>query len=672
MLSRFLPAIVLLLSAAMSGQATLTVNPASGNAPLTVTFTAVCPNCLVFTWNFGDGGIAPTKNLVQTHTYADPGTYTTVFAGADKNGLPLIAQATVVVNTGEDNRYCDNSGTWTGGISDGPAALPKACFNTAIANTPAPGPTVTVDPGKLQAAYNQAACGTILKLAHGQTWNGPLAFPSKNCDDKHWIWIMSDGALPNPGVRIKQSDQPQTARFYFKQGVQSWGDHIRFIGIEWAKQPGIIIFFFESTQGANKIIFYRNLVHGNPKEEAQHGIQVNTGKYIAVIDSSLYEFHCIAKTGTCVDSQAISGGTGATGTLVSQSGPVKVVNNYIEASTENILFGGAVADGVGPNDVEIRRNWMNKPMSWNPMDPSYIGTPYIVKDCFELKNGSRILFEGNVCENTWGGYTQKGAMILLTPKNQAGANGANFCPNCAVNDITLRYNYITTAANALVVGSGISGNGGWSMGQHRTSIHDIVADNLQYATCNMCGSAINELGSGYDSTNPPPPASVLSDLLIDHITLINVGNLAGRPPNGSVSVLLNMGSIPPNNPTHTPLASNISFQNSIVPTMTNGFSSTGGGTGNCMNTSPKPATPSRTWPWCYIGNSPFTANVLVGYPGKQTDWPTGNQFAADFTTMFVNFNGGKGGDYHLVPNSPYAGKGADIDKINAAIEGVRQ
>jgi hypothetical protein len=44
---------------------------------------------------------------------------------------------------------------------------------------------------------------------------------------------------------------------------------------------------------------------------------------------------------------------------------------------------------------------------------------------------------------------------------------------------------------------------------------------------------------------------------------------------------------------------------------------------------------------------------------------------------FVNFNDGNGGDYHLLPNNPYKGKasdgsdpGADIDALNAAIQGV--
>ena len=45
--------------------------------------------------------------------------------------------------------------------------------------------------------------------------------------------------------------------------------------------------------------------------------------------------------------------------------------------------------------------------------------------------------------------------------------------------------------------------------------------------------------------------------------------------------------------------------------------------------------------------------------------------------QFVDFNGGSGGDYHLLPSSPYKSAGSDgmdlganIDAINQAIAGI--
>ena len=70
---------------------------------------------------------------------------------------------------------------------------------------------------------------------------------------------------------------------------------------------------------------------------------------------------------------------------------------------------------------------MFKPMTWMQGQPGYVGgidgNPFIVKNLFELKNAQRVLFEGNVLEDTWGGFSQAGFAILLTPKNQAIGNG---------------------------------------------------------------------------------------------------------------------------------------------------------------------------------------------------------------------------------------------------------
>lgn len=52
--------------------------------------------------------------------------------------------------------------------------------------------------------------------------------------------------------------------------------------------------------------------------------------------------------------------------------------------------------------------------------------------------------------------------------------------------------------------------------------------------------------------------------------------------------------------------------------------------------------------------------------------------ASAASVQFVNYNGGKGGDYHLGPGSPYKNQGtdgkdlgADIDAVNSAITGVQ-
>jgi hypothetical protein len=80
-------------------------------------------------------------------------------------------------------------------------------------------------------------------------------------------------------------------------------------------------------------------------------------------------------------------------------GPFKIVNNFLEAAGETIIFGGGRATAT-PTDIEIRRNHMFKPMTWMKGQPGFVGgvdgSPFIVKNLFELKNAQRVLLEGNI------------------------------------------------------------------------------------------------------------------------------------------------------------------------------------------------------------------------------------------------------------------------------------
>src|SRR5215475_10601157 len=124
---------------------------------------------------------------------------------------------------------------------------------------------------------------------------------------------------------------------------------------------------------------------------------------------------------------------------------------------------------------------MYKPTTWRQGDPNCVGgasgKPFIVKNLFELKNAVRLLLEGNVLENTWGGFSQAGFAILLGPKNQA-IGTRNVCPDCKVTDITIRYNTISHVGGGFQIGNGISGNGGAPKDGGHYSIHDVTVDDI--------------------------------------------------------------------------------------------------------------------------------------------------------------------------------------------------
>ena len=96
---------------------------------------------------------------------------------------------------------------------------------------------------------------------------------------------------------------------------------------------------------------------------------------------------------------------------------------------------------------------------------------FSVQNNFEIKNGVRILAEDNILENSWGGFSQDGFGMLLTPKSQS-----NLCPVCYDADITFRYNKITGTADGIQLAPVASDTGGLAVGMERVSFHDIVID----------------------------------------------------------------------------------------------------------------------------------------------------------------------------------------------------
>ncbi len=132
-----------------------------------------------------------------------------------------------------------------------------------------------------------------------------------------------------------------------------------------------------------------------------------------------------------------------------------------QTAGENISLGGGAATTT-PTDIEIRQNHLFKPMTWMVGQPGFVGgvdgNPFIVKNHFELKNAQRVLFEGNIAENTWGGFSQTGYSLLLTPKNQS-LRGKNVCPTCFVTDVAIRYNKISHAAAEMQIATVLSDSG---------------------------------------------------------------------------------------------------------------------------------------------------------------------------------------------------------------------
>ena len=129
------------------------------------------------------------------------------------------------------------------------------------------------------------------------------------------------------------------------------------------------------------ITFDRCYVHGTSTGNVVRGLAANSAT-TAVVDSYFADFHAESS-----DSQAIAMWNGP--------GPSKFVNNHLQGAAENFLLGGAspTIPNLVPSDIEIRRNYFAKPLSWNPDDPSYAGIPWVVKNLIEIKNAQRVLID---------------------------------------------------------------------------------------------------------------------------------------------------------------------------------------------------------------------------------------------------------------------------------------
>jgi hypothetical protein len=573
----------------------------------------------------------------------------------------------------------------TSGNFDGPAELPRVQMKWTLADTPAPGKTIPVNAGgSLVSALAGANCGDTIELQAGATFDGSVNLPAKPCDDQHWIIIRTsapDSALPAEGQRLTPcyagvaslpnrpayscpKVQNVLARLTFSQNAGSGpilfaggANHYRFVGLEITRplKSGSIVALISSLPEAavDHIVIDRCWIHGTAQDETRRGININGITYGAIVDSYINDFHCVALTGGCVDSQAIGGGSGDIAT-----GPLQIQDNFLEAASENILFGGGNATIV-PQDITIHGNHFYKPPQWMKGTKNFVGgptgNPFIVKNHIELKNASRLLIENNIFEYTWGGFSQSGFSVMITPRNNYDqiTKQGNGCAVCETTDLTFRYNIFRHVGAGIAIANPLTANEMAAAGG-RDSIHDDVLEDVDAQTYNGSGS----LFMVFNSWNK----NVLNSISIRHVT--------GFPDVVHGTVMSVSNSL------DYPTMFGFTFEDNLIVSSKYPVWSAGAfGSRNCA-ISDVPVTVVST---CFQ-NWTFTNNVLAAvWPSfLSPKWPANNMFPATVDDVgFTNFNNGNGGNYLLLSNSPYKNKasdgtdpGADISALEAATQAV--
>jgi hypothetical protein len=455
--------------------------------------------------------------------------------------------------------------------------------------------------GDLQRAINNARPGETIVLQAGAVYTGPFTLPAKTGSEFITIQSSRISELPE-GVRVSPEKAALFAKLQSSEKsapivkTEPSAHHYKFIGIEFSTANEKVVVHDlirlgdaqQTTLDAvpHHFVFDRVYIHGFPTQDVQRGISLNSAD-TDILNSYISDIH-----GKGYEAQAICGWSGP--------GRYKIINNYVEGSTQNIMFGGSDPriPNLVPSDIEVRDNYLFKPLSWKVGDPSYAGHHWAVKNLFELKNARRVVVDHNVFENHWVD-AQPGPAILFTVRNQEGS-----CPWCIVEDVTFTNNIVKNSPAALnLLGTD-------DVRPSQRSKKALISNNLFVG---ISGTFLTM--SGY------PNVTISNNT---HIQTGNIMTLHGQPSPGFV------------------------YENNITVRDDRGYGVKGDATGEGTIALGQ-FTPSAS----------FRNNVIAG--ANASLYPANNFYPGSLTD--IGFMSVENGDFRLNPRSKYKQLGANFDRL---------
>jgi hypothetical protein len=319
--------------------------------------------------------------------------------------------------------------------------------------------------GNLQAAIDTMPPGATLVLAAGATFRGAVLKGGPGVIISAGFDVPTDmrvtpllaanfAKIVSPGGGVSALSQAPGAHGWRIVGVELW------CACNDVVQNGLGT---ETTLDALPLdtVYQQVYVHGDPVLGAKRGISLNS-RNVTVRDSHVSD---IKRAGQ--DTQAVMGYNGP--------GPYVILNNHLEASGENVMFGGAdpTIPGLVPSDILIKGNTISKPRAWQLLG-------WTEKNLLELKNARRVEVVGNVLENSWRDG-QVGYAVLLTVRNQDGK-----CPQCTIEDVEVHRNTIRNADHGVqILGTDYTFP---SARMKRVSFHDNTWENISGRMISINGS----------------------------------------------------------------------------------------------------------------------------------------------------------------------------------------
>ena len=582
--------------------------------------------------------------------------------------------------------------TW--GTADGPALLPTLALNTNPTNTPSGGSVIAITSASqltsTLAALTTGNCGNVYQLTAGASYSGNFTFPAVSCPNSAWITFETTGilSLPAYGSTFTSSyvdgagntlslvqpafgpcyagvtsltgrpsfNCPATPGTYTAQIITpntspAWtftagANNVRFIGIEFTRTSatGFVnrIIAAGNVGNVSNIVLDRVWCHGGENtDETESCIDISAVSGFAIVDSYVDDIYCASGAGhVSCDSHAFWGGGNTVNSTT--EGGIKAVNDFLEGAAESCFIMGGAASNTVPTDMEVRHNTCFHPLQWNPADPSYNGglggDALVVKNNEEFKNGNRALLEGNYLINNWGGFSQNGSMLLLTPKNQ-NSGVSNVCPICQVTNVTVRYNVITGGAAPFQFATVPNANGALPAAFNGISVHDNVADNMQASNCSNCAA---NLTAQIWSQSTVSLAQVLFGMTFNHNTMVYSSAA------GTQAAMLGISG-------PTIASGNASYNMTFTNNIGVAFSGTGNadGAGSCNNaTTAGTNSINACWQTYTFGGNCFIANGSTSWPGTNVTSLTTQ------TAAYTSWNNGDAGNYAVASG---ACKGAGTD-----------
>jgi hypothetical protein len=500
------------------------------------------------------------------------------------------------------------------------AGLNIESVNVTAGSAP-PGPVPPVPPvsgsggiitvnagGDLQAAIDQAQPGDTIVLQAGATFIGNFVLPAK--PGSAYVTITSSGdrsRLPGENTRIDPSYSPLLAKIKSPNSASAiatapFAHHYQLQLLEFLPNfQGYydVIQLGDGNQTslavvAHDLIVDRVYIHGDPTFGQKRGIALNSAS------TTIKNSYIAGIVGANMDTQAICGWNGP--------GPFTIANNYLEASGENLLFGGAdpAVPGLVPSDIAITHNQISKPWAWR-------GQAWTVKNLLEFKNAQRVVVDGNILENDW--EAGQSYSIQFTPRNQDGTASWTVVQQIQFTNNVVRH----VAAGIAILGSDYNAP---SQQTNAITIRNNLFEDVSSARYGGNGWILLTLGA--------------ANVTMDHNTIFSDGS----------SDLYADGS-----PSPGLVVTNNIMQN-------NGWAIMGSG-----------ASPGNGTIAAWFPGSQFFGNVIAG--ADPAIYPSGNFYPASLGAVgFVNLGGGNyrlsASSPYIRSATDGTDVGANIDAINAA------